>query len=230
MKQDVYQLLFTLTIGIMSCDDESSTKRITSTYDNEPFANIEHATSSNIRLIQANYFQVVVEGQERDVHDTDVSVANNWLIIEEHGTIDEDQVIKIYVPELLELHFLGSSDVFGETKFHQNGNMDLRLYGSGEIDMFVAVDNLDILSGSGDFYLEGLADNVDIDLTGRGWVRAFNLLTDFTDVFLSGSGSAEVTADNDLDILVSGSGNVYYKGHPQIDDQVTGSEQVINAN
>ena len=231
MKYTFLSLLAAATLGLTSCDDDNSTKRITSTYDLGSFTNIELATSSNIRLIQSNFFQVIVEGQERDVHDTDVFLDGNWLVIEEHGNIDDDQVIKIYTPEFVELHSLGSSDVFGETEFHQNGNMDLRLYGSGEIDMFVDVDNLDVLlAGSGDFYLEGLADNLDIDLNGSGWIRAYNLLTDFTDVIISGSGSVEVTSNNDLDIFISGSGSVYYKGHPQITTQITGSGQVINAN
>jgi hypothetical protein len=231
MKQFPILLLAVTMAGFISCEDDYSTNPIITTYDVAPFINIELATSSNIRLVQANYFQVIVDGQERDVYDTEVRVTDNWLIIEEHGTIDEDQLITIYVPEVRELHSLGSSDVFGETEFHQNGNMDLRLYGSGEIDMYVDADNMDILlSGSGDFYLEGQADNVDIDLAGSGWVRSFNLFSDFSDVFVSGSGGVEVTVDNDLDVFISGSGDVYYKGHPHLDAQITGSGHVINAN
>lgn len=228
----IYLLLFAfITLGILSCEDEYSADQIVVTYDTIPFEKIELSTSSDIRIVQANYFQVVVEGEERDVYDTEVRVADNLLVIEEHGSIDQRQVITIYVPEIRQLDSYGSSDIYGESEFRQNGNMDLGLLGSGEIDMYLDIDNLDVfLSGSGDFYLEGFADNVDIRITGSGWVRSFNLNSDFSDIILSGSGSAEVTVDNDLDISISGSGDVFYKGHPDISSSITGSGKVINAN
>lgn len=231
MKISYLVLLSTLTLGLLSCEDEYSADPIQVTYDTIPFERIELATSSDIRIVQANYFQVVVEGEERDVYDTEVRVADNLLIIEEHGSIDQDQVITIYVPEIRQLDSYGSSDIYGESQFQQNGNMELRLLGSGEIDMYLDTDNLDVfLSGSGDYYLEGFADNVDISISGSGWVRSFNLNSDFSDITISGSGSAEVTVDNDLDISISGSGDVFYKGHPVINSSISGSGKVIDAN
>ena len=228
----IYVLLISfITLGLWSCEDEYSADRIVVTYDIIPFEKIELATSSDIRIVQANYFQVVVEGEERDVYDTEVRVADNLLIIEEHGSIDQDQVITIFVPEIQQLDSYGSSDIYGESEFRQNGNMELGLYGSGEIDMYLDLDNLDIfLSGSGDVYVEGFADNVDIAITGSGWVKSFNLNSDFSDITISGSGSAEVTVDNDLDVTISGSGDVFYKGHPDVSSSITGSGKVVDAN
>ena len=231
MKTIYLLLLSFITLGLLSCDDDYSADPISVTYDTITNEKIDLATSSDIRIVQANYFQVIVEGQERDVYDTEVRVADNWLIIEEHGSIDQHQVITIFVPEIRQLDSYGSSDIYGESEFRQNGNMELGLYGSGEIDMYLDLDNLDVfLSGSGDVYVEGYADNVDIANTGSGWVRSFNLNSDFSDITISGSGSAEVTVDNDLDILISGSGDVFYKGHPVISSSITGSGKVIDAN
>ncbi len=231
MKTTYLLLLSFITLGLLSCDDDYSADPISVTYDTIPFEKIELATSSDIRIVQANYFQVIVEGQERDVYDTEVRVVDNLLIIEEHGSIDQQQVITIFVPEIRQLDSYGSSDIYGESEFRQNGNMELGLFGSGEIDMYLDLDNLDVfLSGSGDVYVEGFADNVDIANTGSGWVRSFNLNSDFSDITISGSGSAEVTVDNDLDILISGSGDVFYKGHPVISSTITGSGKVIDAN
>ncbi|MDZ4747339.1 MAG: head GIN domain-containing protein [Saprospiraceae bacterium] len=231
MKTAYLLLLSFIALGLWSCEDEYSADQIVVTYDTIPFEKIELATSSDIRIVQASYYQVVVEGEERDVYDTEVRIADNLLIIEEHGSNDQRQVITIYVPEIRQFDAYGSSDIYGESQFRQNGNMYLGLFGSGEIDMYLDTDNLDIfLSGSGDFSLEGFADNVDIGITGSGWVRSFNLNSDFSDITLSGSGSAEVTVDNDLDISISGSGDVFYKGHPDISTSITGSGKVINAN
>ena len=231
LKTTYILLLSFITLGLLSCEDEYSSDHIEVVYDTIPFEKIDLATSSNIRIVQANYFQVVVEGEERDVYDTEVRVADGLLIIEEHGSIDQHQVITIFVPEIRQLDSHGSSDIYGESQFQQNGSIDLRLYGSGEIDLYLDTDNLDVfLSGSGDFFLEGFADNVDIGITGSGWVRTFKLKSDFSDITLSGSGSAEVTVENDLDISISGSGDVYYKGHPDINSSISGSGKVIDAN
>ena len=226
-----YLIPVILALTLPACDEEYGTNPIEVTYDLIPFAHLQLETSSDIRIIQSNSFQVVVEGEERDVYDTDVDVLDDWLIIREHGQIAPSQRIYIYVPVLLDIESNGSSEVYGESQFQQNENMTIRNSGSGRIDMYVDTDNLDLyVSGSGDIYLEGLADNTDLTLSGSGWVRAFNLGSDFSDVRVSGSGSAEVKVDTDLDVLISGSGDVFYKGHPQVSSQITGSGPVLNAN
>jgi hypothetical protein len=227
-----YTLFTTLLIlTAFSCTDEFGIERIEVTYDTIPFDRIRLETSSDVRIIQSSIFQVSVTGEERDVNDTEVRVVNDRLIIEEHGHIDEDHLIVIHVPEISELESVGSSLIFGESQFTQNRSMDIRLTGSGEIDMYVDVDNLDIhQTGSGYVYLEGHADNVDVDMTGSGWLRAFLLEADIMDVRLEGSGSAEVFVDTDLDVVITGSGNVYYKGNPHISVVITGSGNVIDSN
>lgn len=227
-----YSLLVAcLALFLVSCEDEFGVEEIEVTYDTVPFDRIDLLTSSDIRIIQSNTFKVSVRGQERDVNDTEVSVINGKLTIEEHGHIADEQVIHIYVPEISELESFGSSLVYGESQFAQNRSMDIALTGSGEIDFYVDVDNLDVeQTGSGYIYLEGFVDNLDAELYGSGWLRAFNLQTDITDLTLTGSGSAEVKVEDDLDILISGSGNVYYKGHPDVDAEITGSGKVIDAN
>ncbi len=218
-------------LGLSSCDDDFGTQEVDVTYDTLPFEYIRLETSSDVRIIQAGYFQVIVSGQERDVNDTHVFVEQGQLIIEELGHTHGNLVIRIYVPEFSQLESLGSSYVYGESQFQQNGSMDFFLDGSGDIDMYVDVDNLDVrVSGSGSMYLEGFVDNGDFNITGSGWIKAFNIIADFCDVRISGSGSAEVTVDDDLDVVISGSGNVLYKGHPHISSQISGSGKLIDSN
>jgi hypothetical protein len=228
----IYALLLALvSIGLYSCEDEFGVEEIEVTYDTIPFDRIKLETSSHVRIIQSNDFKVSVRGLERDVNDTEVSVHNDRLVITEHGHIDNDQVIKIYVPEISQLESVGSSLVYGESEFVQNRSMDIDLTGSGEIDMYVDVDNLDVeLTGSGYVYLEGYADNVDAEVTGSGWLRAFGMVVDVMDLRIEGSGSGEVYVEDDLDVIITGSGNVFYKGHPSLDVEITGSGKVIDSN
>lgn len=206
-------------------------ERIEVTHETLPFDRIELETSSRIRLIQTDHYRVVITGWAEDVEDTHVEVVNDRLLIEEHGQIDSDQVIEIHVPSIRRLESFGSSDVYGQTEFRQNGSIELASYGSGEIDMYVDADAVDTeLYGSGDIVLEGLSDNLDIFNSGSGWCRAFGIHADFADVRASGSGSVEVRVQHDLDVVISGSGNVFYKGHPFIHAQVSGSGRLIDAN
>lgn len=231
MKSAYLFALLVITGSLTSCIDEFGTDHIEVTYDTVSFDRIRLETSSDVRIFQSNIYKVVVRGEERDVDDTEVRVNNDRLVIEEHGHIDSDHEIEIYVPEISELESIGSSLVYGESEFTQNRNLDLILTGSGEIDFYADVDNLDVrLSGSGYIYLDGFADNADFDIEGSGWIRSFPCATDIMDLRIEGSGSAEVFVDTDLDIVITGSGDVYYKGHPQISVENTGSGHVFDAN
>ena len=206
-------------------------ERIEVIHETLPFDRIELETSSHIRLIQTDHYKVVITGWAEDVEDTHVQVAENRLLIEEHGQIDPDQVIEIHVPSIRRLELFGSSDVYGQTEFNQNGSIELASYGSGDIDMYLDADAVDAgIYGSGDIFLEGLTDNLDVFNSGSGWCRAFGLFSDFADVRVSGSGSVEVQVQHDLDVVISGSGNVFFKGHPFLHTQVSGSGRLIDAN
>lgn len=231
MKYIYFTFITALFLSLVACEDDPQGGPIEVIYDTVPFDRIQLLTSADVRIIQANYYQVSLEGDQRDVNSTEVRVEDNWLIIEEHGSTFAGQVIEIFVPEIRVFESLGSSSVYGESQFRQNGNMDIYLTGSGEVDLYLDMDNIDVeLSGSGDLYLEGLSDNLDIEITGSGWFNGFNHRTDFVDVRIEGSGSAEVIVDNDLDVIISGSGDVYYKGHPVISSLITGSGKLIDAN
>lgn len=210
---------------------EGGLERIEVIHDTVPFDRIRLETSSDVRIIQSSHYQVVITGRERDVNRTEVRVQHDQLRIEEHGPIANDQEIVVYVPALSLLELVGSSEVYGESEFLQPNGIEIIMTGSGEIDLYIDTDDVDAaVYGSGDILLEGLTDRLDVDITGSGWVRAFPLHSDFTDVRISGSGSAEVHADADLDVLISGTGDVFYKGHPRIHSQISGTGEVIDAN
>ena len=231
MKKLFY--LFSLafcSITFYSCE-ENGGEPLVLTYDLASFDRIELATSSEIQIIKSSTFRVIVDGLERDVHDTDVKVNGDKLSIVEHGHIDHNQLITIYVPEISELHASGSSNIFGETPFIQNQDMEIQLTGSGQIAFPIDIPHLNVeLTGSGKIYLDGFADTADMNNTGSGWIHSFDLETQVLSVETLGSGSCEVLALDQLDVVITGSGNVYYKGHPAINVSVTGSGNVFDSN
>jgi len=233
MKRLFLPTLAGLTIlAFSACDwNQPDDQWVEVTHETLPFSRIDLETSSSVRLVQSDRYEVVITGWSSDVADTRVRVNNDQLVIDEHGRIDPDQVIRIYLPDLRQIRLLGSGDVYGETEFRINGGMSVENLGSGDMDLLVDVDQADaIVNGSGDILLEGNADNLDIYVGGSGWYRGFNLFTDFCDVHITGSGSAQVLVDRDLDVTIHGSGDVYFRGHPVISTLITGSGHLIDAN
>ncbi len=231
MKTILIPILLLLVLGLVSCEDDFSGPPTIATYDLTPFNRIELETASNISVYQSSIFQVVVEGRESDVNDTDVFVSGDLLVIREHGSIHPDQHISIYLPGILELNAYGSSYIYGETEFSQAIPFGINDFGSGDIDFYIDTDIVNVRNtGSGDVILSGKSDILDVDLTGSGWVRSFLMPAEIANIFLSGSGSTEVTVDVDLDVVLSGSGNVFYKGLPTLDLIISGSGKVEHVN
>ncbi|HZV70471.1 MAG TPA: head GIN domain-containing protein [Saprospiraceae bacterium] len=231
MKTNFLPFLPLLMVVFVSCDPEHGINEVEVTLDTDAFDRISLASSSDVRIIQSDIFQVTLRGLQRDVDDVEVKVVNNRLSIDEHGNHPNDFLIKIFVPEIKELDCAGSSSIYGESNFHQERNMDITLSGSGELDFALFTDDLDLeLSGSAYAYLEGSVKNLDAEITGSGWLRSFNLASDFADVRTVGSGSAEVNVTTDLDAFIIGSGDIFYKGHPHISAEINGSGKVIDAN
>jgi hypothetical protein len=231
MKSGYLPYVSAFLISLIACRYEPGIREVNVTFDTIPFDRVRLETSSDVRIIQSDAFQVSIQGMENDVADIDVRVINDKLTIEEHGHHPDELVIKVFVPEISKLECTGSSLVYGESNFQQDRNMDISLEGSGELDFAIETDDVDLeQSGSGYVYLEGSIKNLDADITGSGWLRSFKLLTDFSDVRIEGSGSAEINVSTDLDVVITGSGDVFYKGHPDINAQITGTGEVIDSN
>jgi hypothetical protein len=101
--------------------------------------------------------------------------------------------------------------------------------GSGSMELNILCQDLRAtISGSGDALLKGVAKDSEIMISGSGAMHGYDLMTERSDVTISGSGIAQVNAVDELNALISGSGSVYYKGYPRnVSQMVSGSGKVI---
>jgi hypothetical protein len=103
-------------------------------------------------------------------------------------------------------------------------SMNLRVSGAGS----VTLDQLNtrklvcLLSGAGGITASGVADDLNLDVSGLGSFTGKNLVNNNADVSLSGMGSASVHPKNNLVVSISGVGSVRYYGNPHISQQVGG--------
>jgi hypothetical protein len=161
--------------------------------------------------------------------DTDVR-GDGMLEIKSKRSFRTDVGIKIYAVMLQVKGFIlsGSGDIQGQNPFSTDG-LDLKITGSGDMEMSVdAVQILTSIPGSGSINLRGSTPFHSIEISGSGDFLGLNLITDETEITISGSGDCHVFANSVLDVKISGSGNVYYMGSPySVTTQVTGSGQVF---
>jgi len=93
---------------------------------------------------------------------------------------------------------------------------DADLLGSGDLT-FLGVDQKHLavnLQGSGDAYLSGSVEKLDLKIMGSGDVHAERLLSKDLKVSLMGSGNIEAHASESVDIALMGSGDVKVSGSP----------------
>ena len=83
------------------------------------------------------------------------------------------------------------------------------------------------ISGSGNTILSGSAKEYDVQVSGSGDVKAFELKADDVSASISGSAKIKVHANTSVTARISGSGDVRYIGSAtKIDSKVSGSGSV----
>ena len=157
--------------------------------------------------------------------------------------------IDVYVPSLSMVEVKGSGDVYTDDRFTAT-DMELKVNGSGGIEMNADVDNMFVdiagsgdvsmnvaagdieakLLGSGNLKLVGTANATVLGIDGSGDVKGFDLVTQSCEIDIAGSGDCEVQVVSDLNIRIRGAGSVYYKGNPSVNVNITGSGEVKDAN
>jgi hypothetical protein len=134
--------------------------------------------------------------------------------------------IEIVVERLFNLSSTGSGDISVDRLGKQHFEMDLS--GSGDFFIGGKPEVLDIrLTGSGSGYGEGTCEELDIRLSGSGDLDFRDMLTAETYVRISGSGDVKVHATESFDGRVSGSGDITYYGNPKhLKTRVSGSGDI----
>ena len=137
--------------------------------------------------------------------------------------------MKAYVsaPEISSIYSAGSGavEILGTLK---SAELNIKVAGSGNVNGAINVENLEVVqSGSSNIRLTGVATKADFSCSGSGNVKSPDLMVDYCDVSMSGSGNTEITVEKEISASVSGSGNIRYKGNGQIREMsVSGSGKI----
>ncbi len=95
--------------------------------------------------------------------------------------------------------------------------LEVEISGSGNVSGRIETESLEVTqSGSSNIRLSGVATRAEFECSGSGNIISGELVIDFCEVEMSGSGNAELQVNKELSAEISGSGNIKYKGDANI--------------
>jgi len=137
-------------------------------------------------------------------------------------------VVYVTAKDLGAITVSGSGDVIFSDRIATN-SLKLLVRGSGSVQGKVEVKRLEShISGSGNIKLSGNAENSSVRVIGSGKFTGRDLITLNSAVHVSGSGNAEINANDKVDASVNGSGDVSYTGAAKIVNSKTSGSGGIN--
>ncbi|MFW2387112.1 MAG: GIN domain-containing protein [Polyangiales bacterium] len=208
-------LVLGLTVLAAGCGSDSCAGGagpiVSQTLDLSGFTGFDFQVGGDVTVVPGNTQQVVVRSQQNVIDSVNRDVINGIWEIGYTRCVEgiNEFSIEIALPELDSVELSGAGTIIAETQ-------------ASTIDTF--------LSGAGTVTLSGEATSQQVILEGSGTVEAFDLMTEETTVLLTGQGTVNVSASEQLSVDLSGAGAVAYKGDPQLDVRITGVGSLIDAN
>ena len=222
-------------------DDESNTfvpcqegsgQVETTKFERPPFTGIELRGDVDVFFSQGPEQEIEARGHTNLLEELILEVDGQDLEIRTRRCISPRDRLQLFItiPQIDRVVNSSAADIVSENTLVTN-NIELTASGSGNVEIAIITDVLKAnLSGSGNLLAEGEAATLNLKITGSGDFNGFGLVAVSSMVFISGSGDAEVFAQDFLEASISGSGDVFYKGDPFLEVRLTGSGRVIDAN
>lgn len=193
---------------------------------------VEHFTSMNVdgafhvEVTQQNSpsSAVKVETDENQVHRVEIEVRNEVLFVKLRNSLRSPKRLILYVTsdQFTRIELNGANSLSSTTPLYGDA-IELDFSGASEIDLALDYDEVRAdISGACSLALHGKANKASLSVSGVGNMSAQDLEANLVDVRVSGTGSADVYAQEALVAQVSGMGNITYKGDPAVQQSVSG--------
>lgn len=196
------------------------------------FKGVSVGGSMDVVLIPGSVHSVRVEADENLLQHIITELDGDVLQIgpADNMNLDPDAGMKVYVtaPIFNVVEVDGSGNITSQGRIRADEKLETEIAGSGDIRLELDAPEVQMeITGSGTIHLSGNTRRFRSEINGSGDLRAFDLLSEDTEVEISGSGDAQVFASKQLGIQINGSGNVDYKGNPpSINQNVAGAGSV----
>lgn len=185
----------------------------------------------NLVITKGNDFYIKLKGPANDVHDMELSVANNILDIQyAHYENDRPRVeVIITLPTLISVNLAGAGT--GTVNGFQDQPFVTRavLSGASKLTMTGTGVNMQIeISGASRLDISGTTASLSGNISGAGKLNSYDLTATEVDIYASGGSEARVKVVQTLFAAASGGSRIYYKGNPTVKHiETSGGGQVI---
>ena len=202
--------------------------------DLKGFTGISAGLAANIYLKQGDTYSFKVVGRSRLLERLETSVKDSVLRIRMQDDLDilkDLERVNIYItaPSFQRLVFSGAGKVESDTKL-TGERLFVEHSGAHSIDLDVDFTHIEAeMNGVGNIYLKGKANFARLEMSGTGSIDAYDLVVQDANCSVSGLGSIQCFAENDLKTNVSGLGSVKYRGEPKyFKKSVSGLGRVVS--
>jgi hypothetical protein len=199
------------------------------------FDEIQSFGSFDIVITDGSAHKVTVEAEENLQQYIIVETEGDKLNIRhkkgENFRATETITIRVTAPTIEAIRLSGSGNVKSSNLLEGSNSFEIKSSGSGNIQLELeSTDVTASISGSGNITLKGKTRELEGKIAGSGNIRARDMQSQITSVSISGSGSAEVVANEKLDSKIAGSGDVKYWGNASVNSKIAGSGSVRREN
>jgi hypothetical protein len=196
-----------------------------------PFRDLDVSGNIEIRLTQDSVTSLVIETDDNLRPFISVRQEGDKLKVDTRRgySLRPSHKLIIYISNsgFRDIHVSGASTIVGKNKIGNGSPLSFDLSGASELDMDVKAERIDLeASGACQIRLRGEARDVKIDGEGATEIRCFDLMTENTEIGISGAGSAEVFASVTLKAHISGAAEIRYKGNAEVTKEISGAGSI----
>jgi len=222
----LFLVLVISSLGITAQNDSDWKSR---TYNVGEFQRIKLEGSFRVYLIQGNENLVEVRTNDADAFDyLEINNYESILKIEEDFEPFNFDRVNLYIT----FKTLEAVKIEGGVNLRTRGYLDLQDFeidveGGAKIDLALKAADVRVKGEGGVlFELDGVADNLNVKLSGAGHFDADELKTKHVTIKIEGVGTGSVYATETLNTKIEGVGKVRYRGNPEVTKNIEGLGKV----
>ncbi|MBT3383490.1 MAG: DUF2807 domain-containing protein [Prolixibacteraceae bacterium] len=217
----VFSMIFTSVNANFRQDEDWETK----TYDLGEFTEIYLEGGYKVYLIQGDKNSLTVKASDGDVFDylkvRNESESLRLKIDRKHFDFER---ITLYIT----FKNIEKINIEGGVKLETKGYLDLNDFflhvkGGAKIELDLKAEDVRVISEGGVlFEFDGVAENLDVKVSGAGHIDASELKTKNVTIKIEGVGTGSVYATETLNAKIEGVGKVKYRGEPKVTKSIEG--------
>lgn len=219
-------ILFTTQACKDNCLEGSGTEK-TEKRQLAAFNELEITGSFNVTLVQDSTSSVTITTDDNivSVIKTDVSGDKLKISSDKKNLCSTKEIaITIGVRNIKSIAASGAVELASNGRLNM-GDLKLNLSGATKINLDVVAANIETeAKGVSEVTLKGQARSHEIEFSGSGDLKAFDLVTGNYSIESSGQSNCEINVLNELNIHTTGAAEIKYKGTPtKINKNKTGA-------